>query len=57
MAQAELTKLNEYAHIGQSAGSAAVSKLVMYARLVPGDGGDSVPVRQGHVHTQIVRSL
>lgn len=53
--QIEVTKLNQYAHIGQNAGEAAVTKLNMYARLTPGGGVDTSN-RQGHVYAQkIVR--
>jgi hypothetical protein len=35
--------------------SAAVSKVVAYLILVPGDSGPDTSNRQGHVHTQIIR--
>jgi hypothetical protein len=53
--QVEVTKLNQLVAIGPLTDNIAVSKLVMYVLLEPGDGGEEVSTRQGHVHAQIVR--
>ena len=53
MAQINTTKLNGLAKIGPDGASAP--KLVMYARMVPGDGDGEPPRRQGHCYAQIIR--
>lgn len=54
--QAEVPKLTAHPVIGPPADNIAVSKLVVFAVLVPSDGEDTSN-KQGHVHTHfIVRS-
>jgi hypothetical protein len=53
--QAEVTKAVAHVATGQVSDSAAVSKVVAYLILVPGDSGPDTSNRQGHVHTQIIR--
>lgn len=55
MSQIETTKLVQYVALGAPEDNISVSKLVMYAVLVPGEGGTDDTPRQGHVHTQILR--
>lgn len=52
MSQIETTKLNQLAVIGPDADEIAVTKLVMFVILQPGDSEDTSN-KQGHVHTQI----
>lgn len=56
MSQIETTKLVSYAALGPLADNVVVSKLVAYALLVPGDGGDDGTGRQGHVYVQVVEN-
>lgn len=54
--QVEVTKLTEFVVFGPPADHIAVSKLVMFAVLVPGDdGSDETPMRQVHVYSQKIR--
>jgi hypothetical protein len=55
MSQIEVGKLTQFNVIGPPAGSISVTKLVMYALLVPGDGGGEAPNRQAHVYSQKIR--
>ena len=54
MSQIEVPKLVQHAVIGPDADEIAVTKLVMFVILQPGDSEDTSN-RQGHVHTQILR--
>ena len=54
MTQIVAPKLNMHAIIGPDGDEAAVTKLVMFVVLEPGEGDDSSN-KQGHVHTQIIR--
>jgi hypothetical protein len=53
--QVEVAKLTQHTAIGPPADNIAVSKLVMFVLLVPGESGPDTSNRQGHVHTQIIR--
>ncbi len=56
MSQIEVGKLTQFNIIGPPADNIAVSKLVMFALLVPGDDGSSeAPARQAHVYSQKIR--
>jgi hypothetical protein len=54
MSQIEVVKLNQYVETAPPDDEVAVSKLVMYALLMPG-GDDTVPTGQGHCYSQIIR--
>jgi hypothetical protein len=53
--QVEVLKLTQEAAIGPGADKVAVSKLVMFAILVPGDSGPDTTNRQGHVYSRQIR--
>lgn len=52
MSQIEVGKLTQFNAIGAPAGHIAVSKLAMFALLVPGDDGSEPASRQAHVYAQ-----
>lgn len=54
MSQIETTKVVSYVAIGPDSDEAAVTKLVAYVILEPGEGVDTSN-RQARVHTQIMR--
>lgn len=54
MSQIEVPKLVAYAAVGTPADNIAVSKVVAYMILIPGEAEDDSN-RQGHVHTQIIK--
>lgn len=53
--QVEVTKSVAHVVTGSPADNVAVSKVVMYLILVPGESGPDTSNKQGHVHTQIIR--
>lgn len=53
-AQIEVPKVTVHPAIGAKATDAAVSKLVVFVLLTPGDSG-LVTNRQAHVYSQIIR--
>lgn len=56
--QIEVTKLTQYVAEGPPADNIAVTKLVMFAVLVPGEdgsGGEDTSTRQGFCYGQRVR--
>lgn len=55
MSQIEVPKLTQHAIIGPDNDEIAVTKLVMFVILQPGDSGTDTSNRQGHVHAQIIR--
>lgn len=53
--QIEVSKLPAFVALGPPEDHIAVSKLVMFVLLVPGDGIETPPPRQAHVYSQKVR--
>lgn len=53
--QIEVPKLVAYTATGAGGGEQAVSKLVAYMVLVPGEIEPGDTTRQGHIHAQVIR--
>lgn len=52
----EVAKTTQFVAVGAPAGSIAVSKVVAFVLLVPGDGGgEDTPVRVSHIYAQKLR--